>query len=56
MSCLWGGLLVGAVVVRGVAAYVTDDTSVGVSEDGVRTLAVSVPEGSGLATFESTRQ
>lgn len=57
VSVLLAFFLLGALAVPSFAASaVTADTSVVVSEDGVLTLTVSVPEGSGLATFESTLQ
>ena len=55
VSVLLAFFLLGALAVPSFAASaVTADTSVVVSEDGVLPLTVSVPEGSGLATFEST--
>ena len=56
VSVLLAFFLLGALAVPSFAASVAAQTAVDISEDGVLTLTVSVPEGSGLATFESTLQ
>lgn len=56
VSVLLAFFLLGALAVPSFAASVTAQTAADVSEDGMLTLTVSVPEGSGLATFESTLQ
>lgn len=56
VSVLLALFLLGALAVPSFAASVTAQAAADVSEDGVLTLTVSVPESSGLATFESTLQ